>query len=152
MEVWPPGLPLCTILRPGTRLIASGAERSCCCSNCCELITVTELATLAAGVATAVGLTTTGSFAAVGGAVVVRGAGVEGRETVRRGGAGSLTLTSRRSTAGEAVCCATAGTAQSGSTIEVRAVDASQPNRRAPREGAGGGKGMGRDTGARTVG
>src|SRR5256885_15844642 len=95
MEVWPPGLPLCTILRPGTRLIASGAERSCCCSNCCELITVTELATLAAGVATAVGLTTTGSFAAVGGAVVVRGAGVEGRETVRRGGGGALALAPR---------------------------------------------------------
>ena len=62
-----------------------------------------------------------------------------------------MTFTSRISMSGEAVCCATAGTAQSGSTIEVRAVDASQPSRRAPWQGAGAEKDMVIDLGATSV-
>src|SRR5712691_5431709 len=113
---------------PGTVLSASGAERSCCCSICCEVITVTELATLAAGVAIAVGLTTTGSLAAVG-LVVVRGAelvdGVDGLGAGCRGvDGGGLTTIAGSSRSGDAVCCAAAGRGQSGSNMDVRAVDA----------------------------
>jgi len=104
------------------------------------VITVTELATFSDGVAIEVGLTTTGSLAAVG-ALAVRGAelvdGVDGLAAGRRGApGGGLTSTSRSSRSGDADCCAAAGREHSGSMTDVKAVDASQQSRRAPGRGA----------------
>src|SRR5262245_60707911 len=57
-EVWPPGPPVCTTLRPGTALSASGTVRYCWRSMSADVITVIELATSLSGVGIVVGLTT----------------------------------------------------------------------------------------------
>ena len=57
-EVWLPGPPACTMLRPGTLARMSGTVRRCSRSMSCAVMTVTELAICASGVGTLVGLMT----------------------------------------------------------------------------------------------
>src|SRR5262249_442883 len=57
-EVWPGGPPVCTTLRPGTALSASGTVLYCWRSMFAAVITVTELAISFSGVGIVVGLTT----------------------------------------------------------------------------------------------
>src|SRR6478752_9183775 len=129
-EVWPPGPPVCTMLRPGTLASASGSVRRCSRSISAAVMTVTELAISRAGVATAVGLYTTcalASGAASAGGNCVRGgalddrgagAGARGRTT------GRATTTSGRLRSGDALCCERAGEEQRGpketSMVDVR--------------------------------
>ena len=58
IEVWLPGPPACTMLRPGTLARMSGTVRRCSRSMSCAVMTVTELAICASGVGTLVGLMT----------------------------------------------------------------------------------------------
>ena len=141
-EVWPPGPPVCTMLRPGTLARASGTVRRCSRSISAAVMTVTELAISRAGVATAVGLYTTcalASGAASAGGNCVRGgalddrgagAGARGRTT------GRATTTSGRLRSGDALCCERAGEEQRGpkktSMVDVRRKGRSLAARCAP--------------------
>src|SRR6185369_4215554 len=128
-EVWPPGPPVCTMLRPGTLARASGTVRRCSRSMSAAVMTVTELATSRAGVAIAVGLYTTcalASGAASAAGNCVRGGAFDNRRSVGRvrgRTTGRDTTTSGRLRSGDALCCDSAGEEHSGPR-ETRMVDA----------------------------
>src|SRR3954462_1779340 len=128
-EVWPPGPPVCTMLRPGTLARASGTVRRCSRSISAAVMTVTELALSRAGVATAVGLYTTcalASGAASAGGNCVRGGALDdrGARAGRGRATGRATITSGRLRSGDALCCERAGEEQRGpketSMLDVR--------------------------------
>src|ERR1700761_3325104 len=59
-EVWPPGPPLCTMLRPGASFSTSGRVVSCLRAMSSAVIRVMLLATSASGVGRRLAVTTTG--------------------------------------------------------------------------------------------